>query len=721
MPPAEAYAHYNVSSDYSPIPGDVLIDVVEGSDSDYDHQLGRKTESKNRKKHAAPIQTTFHCWTLTKAVPKSRDDAPNWKRAERVQMTLSSDELGSQVKKQLKARSLTEMYEALSTDQRQQIEVLLKEKRLDETNRYASWEIAAIHREVRNNMRTRVRETTFIRAILSREDKRKPDPTVPEQKASKTGASSNISDLNDLSDLLLRPVETNDDQYFHARKKESKARPKAKRHPSEDVVEVVPIPNSESKCAVNVPLVVTPSPSNQIQHYPALINQAPFWQPSSADHGHEYVAQHQLNQWRPQQALSAQEARHLNHVHHALAHMANVNHNARTEAADNFHEKTQPQPPSTASWFSQPPPPIQRPLEYNPRDKSTQQHLGGVASHIASPHYEPRPTNNERDYFERPVEKPYEAVVEPIFAKQPQHTHENMANMVFSHHPEDLQARRTPPSAKIDDSDWPDYDPTTEQSSFPTPQAQQHQIHGKQSAERSRREDVLFWRTQAQLSHSRSASSLDDQSSTLASPEQSSPLTSVSGDGVVPSRRWINEPEPRYNDKDEHLPRRFGQQLAAHNFLRPKQDETSMLPRSKQSDHRPPTGRGVSFQDEPFEIPDARPAPHTRNSHNPSMYTPDVYARPSAPDPPAPRVDFSTYHPQRYQPRQNIEPEDTSLLERLSERLDNMELRQAESATRKAVEAAQKRRELERKKAYERGIEDAMAWKARSGGFGSFQ
>jgi hypothetical protein len=160
MPPAEAYAHYNVSSDFSPISGDVLIDVVEGSESDYDHELGRNTGSKNRKKHAAPIQTTFHCWTLTKAVPKSRDDAPNWKRAERVQMTLSSDELGSQVKKQLKAKSLTEMYEALSTDQRQQVEVLLKEKRLDETNRYASWEIAAIHREVRNNMRTRVRETT---------------------------------------------------------------------------------------------------------------------------------------------------------------------------------------------------------------------------------------------------------------------------------------------------------------------------------------------------------------------------------------------------------------------------------------------------------------------------------------------------------------------------------------------------------------------------------
>ncbi|KAI4834461.1 hypothetical protein E4T44_08788 [Aureobasidium sp. EXF-8845] len=702
MSPAEAHAHYNVSSDYSPIPEDALIDVVEGSESDYDHELGRKTESKNRKKHAAPIQTTFHCWTLTKAVPKSRDDAPNWKRAERVQMTLSSDELGSQVKKQLKARSLTEMYEALSTDQRQQVEVLLKEKRLDETNRYASWEIAAIHREVRNNMKTRIRETTFIRAILSREDKRKPETTVPEPRATKAGASSNISDLNDLSDLLLRPVETNEDQYFHARTQGSKVRPKVRRDPSEDVVEIVSIPNSESRFAVNVPSVVNPSPSNQVQHYPALINQGPFWQPSSANYGHDYIAQHRLNQWQPQQALSAQEAQQLNHVHNALAHMANGNHNAS---------------PPTASWFPHPPPSIQRPLEHNLRDKSTQQHLGGVASHVASPHYEPRPTNSERDYFERRVEKPYEAVGEPFFAEQPQHAHESTANKVSSHHPENLQALRTPPSAKINDSDWPDYDPTTEQPSLPTPQAQQHRTHEKQSVERSRREDVLFWRTQAQLSHSRSASSLDDQSSTLASPEQSSPLTSVSGDGVGPSRRWTNEPEPRYDDRDEHLPGRFGQQLAAHNFLRPKQDKTPMIPRSKQSDYRPPTGRGVSFQDELF----ARPAPHTRNSHNPSMYTPDAYARPSAPDPPEPKASFSAYHPQRYQPRQNIELKDTSLLERLSERLDNMELRQAESATRKAVEAAQKRRELERKEAYERGIEDAMAWKARSGGFGSFE
>jgi hypothetical protein len=534
--------------------------------------------------------------------------------------------------------------------------------------------------------------------------------------------SSNISDLNDLSDLLPGPVETNDDQHLYARKKEFKARPRVKRGSSGDVIEVVSIPSSESRFAINVPPAMVSLPSNQIQHYPARSNQGPFRQPPLADHGPEYIAQHQVNPWQPPQALPAQEIQQLNHIHNALAHMASANLIARTAASDVY--KIQPQLPSTALWSPQQPQPLQRAFEYAPHDGPAQQHLGEVATHVASPHYEPRPTNSERGYFERRTENPYEVVVEPFLATRPQHAHNSVVNMVASPHPEDLQARRSPPSAKIEgatNSDWPDYDPTSEQQPIPAPQTQQqYQNNGKQSAERSRREDVLFWRTQAQLSHSRSASSLDDQSSTLASPEQSSPLTSVSGDGVGPSHRWTNEPEPRYNDRDEHPPGRFGQQLAAHNFLRPNQDKAPMLLRSKQSGYRPPTGRGVRFQDEPFEIPDTRPAPHTRNSHNPSMYTPEIYARPSAPDPPAPKADFSTYHPQRYQPRQYVEPEDNSLLERLSERLDNMELRQAESATRKAVEAAQKRRELERKEAYERGIEDAMAWKARSGGFGSF-
>lgn len=40
-----------------------------------------------------------------------------------------------------------------------------------------------------------------------------------------------------------------------------------------------------------------------------------------------------------------------------------------------------------------------------------------------------------------------------------------------------------------------------------------------------------------------------------------------------------------------------------------------------------------------------------------------------------------------------------------------MEMKQAEEANKKAMEAAERQRELDRKQAYERGVEDAMAWK----------
>lgn len=118
-----------------------------------------------------------------------------------------------------------------------------------------------------------------------------------------------------------------------------------------------------------------------------------------------------------------------------------------------------------------------------------------------------------------------------------------------------------------------------------------------------------------------------------------------------------------------------------------------------------------------FLVDAPHPVPSARDT---SMYSPNTYTRPSAPEPPEPKANYSHHQPQRYQPQQFWESDNTSMLERLNERLDNMELRQAEGATRRAVEAAQKRRELEKKEAYEREAEDAMAWKARSGGFDSF-
>ncbi|KAH0389855.1 hypothetical protein KCU89_g16229, partial [Aureobasidium melanogenum] len=206
-------------------------------------------------------------------------------------------------------------------------------------------------------------------------------------------------------------------------------------------------------------------------------------------------------------------------------------------------------------------------------------------------------------------------------------------------------------------------------------------------------------------------------SSTLASLEESSPPTSVSGDGVAP--------QFQYHERDAHAPGRFGQQLAAHSFLRPNQDrqqeQPPKMPQRSQTDYKPQTRRTVSFEDEAYGNSDRQHALHpVSNVRDPSVYIPDNYTRLSAPDPPEPKANYSPYQPHRYQPQQSWELDNTSMLERLNERLDHMELRQAEGATRRAVEAAQKRRELEKKEAYERGIEDAMAWKARSGGVGSF-
>lgn len=696
------------------MPGSILIDVVEGSDSDRDHQSGKKTVSKDWKKQIAPVQTTFHCWTLTKAAPRSKDDAPSWKRAERVQMSLSSDELGSQVKKQLKIKSLTEMYEALSSDQRQQVEVLLKEKRGDETNKHACWEIAAIHREVRNNMRTRIRETTFIRVILNREDKRKVESTATEQKAAKASVASNISDLNNLSESLLKPI--NHDHDLHTRKK---SRAKARKDSSEDLIEVMAVPNNENPFAINNSPMLVPLPSDQ----PTWSNSDSFWPPPSVDHGHDYTAQHQFDQWRPQQAVKVAQTQQLQHVQNALTHIPDVNYDTHK-----YHDQMRPQHNLPSPWSTQRSPGSPPAYGYNSNEIPTPLSFDGAATHGISLAYKTRPTGSEQDYFGQHFERTHGLVAEPFFAKQPQHAHNNPPAMTAFPYSQDPQAQKPSPNTKIEvpgDTDWPDYDPTMERSPVQPPHAQQHKKYEKQSGERLRREDVLFWRTQTQLSDSRSASSLDDQSSTLASPEQTSPLTSVSGDGNNQNRVWSNEPEFQYHKRDESMPGRFGQQLAAHNFLGPNQnrqrEQTPIPPRRAQSDFRPPTGRHVSFDDEPSEFPNMqRTPPHMHNTHNPNMYTAEVYTGPSAPDPPEPNANFQPYHPQRYQPRQHTEPENASMLESLSDRLDNMELRQAESATRRAVEAAQKRREAEKKEAYERGIEDAMAWKARSGGYGGF-
>ncbi|CAD0097302.1 unnamed protein product [Aureobasidium vineae] len=716
VPPANTYSNYTMPSEYPQDSDDFLVDVIEGSDCEYDARLGKKIDSKHRKKQVARIQTTFYCWKLTKAAPKIKDGAPSWKRAERAQMTLPSDELESQVKKQRKVRSLTEMYEALSTDQRQQVEVLIQEQRRNEVNEYARWEIAAIHREVLNNLRTRIRETTFIRVILSRDDKRKAEKTAAEHGP---GVASNISDLNDLSDLLLKQTEIGGDQRLPQKTKEFKAQSKAEMATNENLIEVLPNPGIENAYAISVPSLASPLPSDRLRNHRTWSNDAQLWHSPLARPEHEDVSQHQLNQWRPQQGSESQRTQ-PHHVHNALAYMANMNHNARTHVGGQVYEETRAQSTLPEPWLSQQSPLQPRAYDDNAYGVPIQQQFQKNSTQEASPHLEPQRASSGQDYFGQQFGNLHEIAVEPSFAGQSQLTNNNRPALVTADYTKNPEAYRRSPITKIqvsDNSDWPTYNPNTKQSTPPLPQLQQQPKQVNHSAERLRREDVLFWRTQAQLSHSRSSSSLDDQSSTIASPEQSSPPTSISGDGMATHFR--------HDERNDITPGRFGQQLAAHSFLRPnqsrQQEQIPMLPQRRERDYRPATRRGVSFEDEPFEIPDRQYAPAPApNTFNPSMYHPDNYIRPSAPDPPEPKVNFASHHPQRYQPQQHIEPENTSMLERLNERLDHMELRQAEGATRRAVEAAQKRRELERKEAYEKGVEDAMAWKARSGGFGNF-
>ncbi|KAG9658285.1 hypothetical protein KCU64_g4622, partial [Aureobasidium melanogenum] len=710
-----------MSSDFPCTPDDLLTDVVEGSDSDYDAQLNRQIGTKHRKKQSAPILSTFHCWKLTKAAPKTKDGASSWKRAAVVQMTLPSDELESQVKKQLKAKSLIDMYEALSTDQRQQVEVLIQQQRRDETNKHARWEIAAIHREVLNNLRTRIRETTFIRVILSRDDRRKVEKAKSGHEPTSASVASNISDLNDLSNSLLEQTNTKRDKGLPPPRREFKGHARAKKLISENVIEVMPDLSIGDTHVISVPSTASLLPSARLQSpSPTWNNQAPLWQSPSTNVEHEKMLRNQLDQQRPQPGSEVQNNQQLHHVQKALAYMANVNSNARTQAGGRAFGEPQGHSALHGPWFSQHSPPVVPDFRYDSHTMPIERQFETSTTQRTSPHLGLQSTNREQDYFGKQSRNPYGEPAEPSMARQYHHTTNNAPTFAASHRATDTEAHTASPITKIQaptDSDWPDYNPDLQPSPLPSPQSQQQTRHAKRSAERLRREDVLFWRTQAQLSHSRSSSSLDEQSSTLASLEESSPPSSVSGDGVAP--------QFQYHERDTHAPGRFGQQLAAHSFLRPnqvrQQEQPTKLPQRSQNDYKPPTRRTVSFEDEPYGICDRQHAPHpVPNDRDPSMYSPDDYTRPSAPDPPEPKANYSPYQPQRYQPQQSWEPENTSMLERLNERLDHMELRQAEGATRRALEAAQKRRELEKKEAYDRGVEDAMAWKARSGGFGSF-
>ncbi|TIA52065.1 hypothetical protein D6C79_02214 [Aureobasidium pullulans] len=783
----DTYSSYDMQSHHPRTAGDVLVNVVEGSGSENEFQTRSKMEVKHRKKQVAPIQTTFYCWKFTKAAPSKDKDAPNWKRAERVQMTLPSDELAAQVKKQCKTRSLTEMYEALSTDQRQQVEVLVQKKRREETSRYANWEIAAIHRETFNNLRTRVRETTFIRVILRREDSRRVASLPQPPKALDT--ISNISDLNDLSSLRSKQVGSGEDLIFRSDRASFETIPKDRRS-REDVIEVVSVPDIFQ--GPSTPPMPPPVPSALISRQ----NQA--WEdrikdPSAFQEDQELsIPYYQPSLWRPQQfstAQQAQQTKHCSHEQGALAYIAGMKQDAYGGIEGQQHDQQrylsrQPQAPNLAvgprplamqpipqmQWRpgpqryqsypqhsdlngdqyqdydakrQQPHPStqrgglgefeaivIQQPTEKLRRHQTDQipprsslpgiwseqllpapwnfEHSAHGISTETPPSLEPQLIERQTNYFGPRIDNHFE-VVEPLSTTRPPYMNADAPMPITNHYSEGLENRRETlyNDEAPTQSEWPSYNPVAEEADLPVShlQPQQQAKRTNQSAERMRREDILFWRTQAQLSHSRSSSSLDDQPSTLASPEQSTPPTSISGERRPLDRR--NTDRPTYDP-----PEQFGQQLSAHEFLRPssnRQHEKPSVNRT-QNEYRPQNRRGVSFEDQ-----------QPSNLYAPSPNHQNAYQRPLAPEPPAPQANYVSQHSSQHSRPQHLETDNASMLERLNERLDHMELRQAEGATRKAVEAVQKRRDLERKEVYDRGVEDAMKWtQPRPSGFGRF-
>ncbi|KEQ94327.1 hypothetical protein AUEXF2481DRAFT_5819 [Aureobasidium subglaciale EXF-2481] len=714
IPPTHTYSDYEMPPTYRRSAEVLLVDVVEGTGTGHEHRRSRNPDAKHHSLRNQLIQTTFHCWKLTKAVQKTKHGAPSWKRAERIQMTLPSDELEAQAKRQRKTKSLTEAYEALSGDQRKQVEVLVQEKRRDEPEDFASWEIAAIHRETVNNLRTRVRETAFIRVILTREDKRRAESKAVESRVTNISASSDISDLDNPIRLSHPRIQLEEQQDLSPQVVATRKGAKTRRS-TDDVVEILSDPSSNIDTSLGP---FTPSmdytPSPKIWEGQVL-----GWDVPSQDQTQRHTLDYQQVPWRMQQAIQPQQVEQSRQVKDTLTYMSDVSNNAFAQTKGIYTGSTQRPPILPEPLFQERPPPGLCIPKQRFINSSVRQYPTKATRH------EPSTCQEPRDYFGNHVPKPYEK--QSFFETQSRRMNE--ASTSDYHCVKNLGADGDAPPTDgqiTADSDWPDYNPAREQVVNPLPQQAKQET---QNAERIRREDILFWRTQAHLSHSRSSSSLDDQSSILASPQLSSPPTSISGDRVPLTRRYTDKPVYGnvLRNGEGNDPGRFGQQLAAQGSLRPNQEHISVTTQWHQKDHKVPAWHefdpeeDLSLRMSTREQPNQHMMPPTRLDHNSGAYIPDIHQRPYVPEPPEPKPNAVLFHSRQYQQPQDAESENTSMLQRLSERLDHMKLRHAEDATRQAAEAARKRRDLERKEAYEQGVEDAMGWKQkRPGTFGGY-
>ncbi|KAI5250272.1 hypothetical protein E4T43_00214 [Aureobasidium subglaciale] len=421
-------------------------------------------------------------------------------------------------------------------------------------------------------------------------------------------------------------------------------------------------------------------------------NQVLDWDVPSQDQTQRHTLDYQQVPWRMQQATLPQQVEQSRQVKDAMTYMSGMSNKRFAQTKGNYTQNTQCPPILPKPSIQERPPPglciseqrfINSPVRWYPTE---------ATRHELSTCQEPR------DHFGHHVPKPYER--QPFFEIQSRRMNE--ASMSDHHCVKNLKADGNSPSTDSQipaDSEWPDYNPASEQVVEPLPQQAKQE---SQNAERS---------------------------STLASPQLSSPPTSISGDRVPLNRRYTDKPiyddVLRYGEKNDSAS--FGQQLAAHGFLRPDQEHIPATTQWRQKDYRTPAWREsgpeehLSPRDSTREQLQQDMMPPTRQNHNSGTHVPDIYQRSYVPEPPEPRPNALPSHSRQYQQPQYTESESTSMLQRLNERLNHMELRHAEGATRQAVEAAQRRKDLERKEAYERGVEDAMAWKReRPGTFGGY-
>jgi hypothetical protein len=718
IPPVHTSPGYHSSEDD-------LIEIVEGYD--YSQELASRPKSQMRE--ASPIPTTYCCWKLTKADPHGKE-SPTWKRAIKVQMTLPSGELAAQTKKQRKAKSLTEMYEALSADQRQHVEILLKEKRCDEANQNATWELAAIHRETLNHSKTKIRETIFIRVILSREDKRKVDERQRGSKASMK--PDGLSDLNDLPIVVPQEISVKKDRNLGSKDIKTRAKDKKAADSHGAVVIAVPDRFENSRGAVtNHPI------SYQVPVEKPRPRTVRVLSESGLDRGQPTYYQYHM-QPREEQAINLQYGQQIHQGSGYLPYIADPRSGVHTDAVLDVQSVQKHSLPHQLALPNgiQPGTPLNHPAHHAsrphlmespqiilqtpmPDNIQSQEHTPQWRQAIQnSMHYMGRPSR-QPDYPPQKLDQPgvqaynqgqesqqrfsypeqkiqQQTLVQPLDRQsapreynqgyEPSSQQTNLSCTQGPEHP--IPQAPMPPA-------WPDYNPNAEEPISSPPQVQPRSNQVKQTSEHLSREDILFWRTKTQLSHSRSNSSLDDHSSILASPDQSTAPSSISGERIALPRRHTEKailPYPLdYSKMTATKPEHF-------DYRSPQNDNESWRhpnnqwqyqeqPQPQQQQQYPMTS-----QIDPQKYNPQQQYSHQNIPHHSDNASPLLQQHPTLSPPPLPTNTSAT-------------------LDLLNRNLESMELRQAETATRKAIEAVQKRRERERVEAYERRIQDAMAWK----------